>query len=107
MNKLHNFCWQQLQSTGKIHAPTDKKPDKATVSRPPSVHQRLSAQYNFEDTDDIAESVKVGSPGKRKSRRKKARGKSMRTNTDGSEVTETTDGSSPESSRGQNDFYQL
>uniref|UniRef100_K1QWS0 Serine/threonine kinase 11-interacting protein n=1 Tax=Magallana gigas TaxID=29159 RepID=K1QWS0_MAGGI len=89
----------QLQSTGKIHAPTDKKPDKATVSRPPSVHQRLSAQYNFEDTDDIAESVKVGSPGKRKSRRKKSRGKSMRTNTDGSEVTETTDGSSPESSR--------
>lgn len=107
MNKWHNFCWQQLQSTGKIHAPTDKKPDKATVSRPPSVHQRLSAQYNFEDTDDIAESVKVGSPGKRKSRRKKSRGKSMRTNTDGSEVTETTDGSSPESSRGQNDFYQF
>lgn len=99
--------WQQLQSTGKIHAPTDKQPDRATVSRPSSVHHRLSEQYNFEDTDDIAESVKVGSPGKRKSRRKKLRGKSMRANTDGSEVTETTDGSSPESSRGQNDFYQL
>lgn len=95
------FFWQQLQSTGKIHAPTDKQPDRATVSRPPSVHQRLSEQYNFEDTDDIAESVKVGSPGKRKSKRKKSRGKSMRANTDGSEVTETTDGSSPESSRGQ------
>lgn len=89
----------QLQSTGKIHAPTDKQPDRATVSRPSSVHHRLSEQYNFEDTDDIAESVKVGSPGKRKSRRKKLRGKSMRANTDGSEVTETTDGSSPESSR--------
>lgn len=92
-------CFQQLLSTGKI-AP-EQPSERPISSRRASVQQRLSQHYKFEDTDDIAESVKVGSPSKRKNRRKKSRGRSARSNTEGSEVTETTDQSSPESSRGQ------
>ncbi|XP_078333098.1 serine/threonine-protein kinase 11-interacting protein-like isoform X2 [Crassostrea virginica] len=88
---------QQLLSTGKI-AP-EQPSERPISSRRASVQQRLSQHYKFEDTDDIAESVKVGSPSKRKNRRKKSRGRSARSNTEGSEVTETTDQSSPESSR--------
>ena len=94
---LSNF--QQLLSTGKIAS--EQPSERPISSRRASVQQRLSQHYKFEDTDDIAESVKVGSPSKRKNRRKKSRGRSARSNTDGSEVTETTDQSSPESSRGQ------
>ncbi|XP_061177845.1 serine/threonine-protein kinase 11-interacting protein-like isoform X2 [Saccostrea echinata] len=85
-----------LQSTGKLS--TDKQPEERS-SRQSTNNPRLAQSYKFDDTDDIAESVLVGSPSRRKSRKKKFRGRNQRTDTEGSEVTETTDQSSPESSR--------
>lgn len=103
-NNKYSGLWylQLLQNAGKLST-NKQKENRSAV--PSLASQTLAQNYKFENTNDIAEAVKVGSPGRRKGRKKKSRSRKQRNDTEGSEVTETTDQSSPESSLGQHAQY--